>query len=192
MHRTPVNRRFRRQWRRPCPQWASRSAQCLPPRCPTSGTFAKDTASTARQVRIAYQAPPGVDTAEPKPAAIAPMRATNPLDGRKVDQIQPIWRTKLSPPSGNGNVQQAKYAIPGKHIPTRVSTPAVFGWHIRSTDRVRYVARHIVCGSAANTGLCGGWPVTAIPTATVGRGDFRENVLAPPAPLPRPFATLQT
>jgi hypothetical protein len=24
-----------------------------------------------------------------------------------------------------------------------------------------------VCGSAASTGLCGGWPVTAIPTATV-------------------------
>jgi hypothetical protein len=24
-----------------------------------------------------------------------------------------------------------------------------------------------VCGSAASTGLCGGWPVTAIPTATI-------------------------
>ena len=27
--------------------------------------------------------------------------------------------------------------------------------------------RHIMCGSTEGTGLCGGWPVTAIPAATV-------------------------
>jgi len=48
--------------------------------------FAKDAASTTRQVRIAYRAPTG--NPDQSGSAIVPLRAANPLDGRKVDVIE--------------------------------------------------------------------------------------------------------
>src|ERR1700730_8596671 len=48
--------------------------------------FAKDMASTTREVRITYQAPQaptGAALAEPQTVRIGSMRAANPLDGKK-------------------------------------------------------------------------------------------------------------
>src|ERR1700730_10059532 len=49
--------------------------------------FAKDMASTTRQVRITYQAPARNLQAEGRTATMASMRATPSFNGRKVDRI---------------------------------------------------------------------------------------------------------
>jgi TonB family protein len=51
--------------------------------------FAKDAASTTRQVRITYQAPANAP-AMPGRVAIAPMPGPSPLDGKKVEHINII------------------------------------------------------------------------------------------------------